>query len=103
VGFYVDMGASYRWMDFADAILGPVTAVRTNTTVEGVDYLRLATGLSIRAGHKFWLDPHFYVSSGYFTGFHGSTCPGGCTFASQGHDVGIHTLSGFAVSGRWDL
>jgi len=104
IGLYVDMGAAYRWMSFSDPILTQGTTTYGRSSAEGFDYLRIAFGMSINVAGDFRLDPHFYVSSGYFTRFHGSICGSGCSaYDGQGVEAGFHTLSGFAVSGHWDL
>jgi hypothetical protein len=103
IGAYFDFGASYRWMTFTDVTVDPANPAFTRTTVEGFDFLRTAIGVSIAMSRTFRLDPHLYVSSGYFTRFKGATCPGGCSFDSQNIDLGYHTLSGIAVSGHFDL
>ncbi|MGZ3421171.1 MAG: hypothetical protein ACXVEE_25070 [Polyangiales bacterium] len=103
VGFYLDVGAAYRWMEFAEPNVGPDATTSNRMTVEGFDFLRVAVGVSIRLGRHFRLDPNIYSSYGYFTRFRGSACPGGCSIDSQGIDIGGHALSGLAVSGHWDL
>jgi hypothetical protein len=103
MGFYFDMGASYRWMNFADASTDPNVAPRTRTTVTGFDYLRAAVGVSINVSPRFRLDPHVYASSGYFTEFRGASCHGACSYEGRSFESGFHTFSGVAVAGRWDL
>jgi hypothetical protein len=102
-GFYFDLGASYRWMDFGDASTDPNFVPKTRTTVEGFDYLRAAVGVSIRMSRRFHLDPHIYSSSGYFTEFRGNSCHGGCSYEGKSFESGFHTFSGLAVAGRFEL
>lgn len=101
-GFYFDVGAAYRWMEFTDASLDPNRVVTTRTTAEGFEYLKTAVGVAISMGHKFRLDPHVYTSTGYFTRFRGSGCAD-CFAGTRDIDYGVHWLSGIAVTGRYDL
>jgi hypothetical protein len=110
VGFYFDIGAAYRWMTLSgpDGAIDNGDGTVTNTggdkiTVQGFDPIRIGLGMSINIGSKFRLDPHVYASAGYFTKYTGGDCPSGCNFSDKGYDTGVHTMTGFAVSGRWDL
>lgn len=102
LGIYVDAGAAYRWMRFADATAIPNAPVTTSTTASGVDYLRLAIGVSIRISRRFRLDPHLFTNSGYFNEYDGTGCAG-CGIDARALDSGFRWFSGFAVAARWDL
>lgn len=108
VGFYFDIGAAYRWMTLEDVSTvddgsGNAVSSSNKITLQGFDPLRIGLGMSINVGSKFRLDPHVYASAGYFTRYTGGDCPSGCSFSEKGLDTGLHTMAGFAVSGRWDL
>ncbi|MGZ3418814.1 MAG: hypothetical protein ACXVEE_13160 [Polyangiales bacterium] len=108
VGFYFDIGASYRWMQIPSVATatdgnGVTATTDEKTTVQGFDPIRIGLGMSINVGRKFRLDPHVFASAGYFTKYTDSSCPNGCSFSDKNADTGLHTFAGFAVSGRWDL
>ena len=103
MGFYFDVGAAYRWMDFTEISLDTTAATRTRTSVEGFDFFRGSVGVAFQPIPKLWIIPNIYTSYGYFTRFKGTACPSGCSFDSQGIDPGYHSFSGLAVNGGFDL